>query len=109
MSRWTVEVIPKAEREIKALPEDLQARFLHVSEMLEELGPRQVGEPHVKQLRGRLWEMRLKGRGGIARAVYFAAAGGRLVVVRAFVKKTRKTPGREVDLAMQRVKGLRIG
>ena len=106
MSRWMVEVIPEAEREIKALADDLQARFLYVSEMLEELGPHRVSEPHVKRLRGKLWEMRMKGKDGIARAIYFAATGRRLVVVRAFVKKTQKTPNREIDLAMQRMEGL---
>lgn len=106
MSKWKVEVIPLAQREISALSHDLQARFLHVSEMLEELGPSRVGEPHVKKLRGKLWEMRMRGRDGIARAIYFAAMGRRLVVVRAFVKKTRKTPDREIELATRRMKGL---
>lgn len=106
MSKWTVEVIPEAEKEISALADDLQARFLHVAEMLEELGPHRVSEPHVKKLRGKLWEMRMKGKDGIARAVYFAATGRRLIVVRAFVKKTRKTPNREIDLAMKRMEGL---
>jgi len=46
----------------------------------------------VKPLEGKLWEMRLRGRDGIARALYFAKAGRRLCVVRVFVKKTQKTP-----------------
>ncbi|PCJ58905.1 MAG: hypothetical protein COA65_06950 [Rhodospirillaceae bacterium] len=106
MSKWKVEVTPDAQREIAALADDLQARFLHVAEMLEELGPSRVNKPHVTKLRGKLWEMRMKGRDGIARAIYFAATGRRLVVVRAFVKKTQKTPNREIDLAIQRMKGL---
>lgn len=106
MSRWTVEVIPEAEKEIASLADDIQARFLHVSELLEELGPQRVNEPHVKKLRGKLWEMRMKGKDGIARAIYFAATGRRLVVVRVFVKKTQKTPNREIDLAIERMKGL---
>jgi phage-related protein len=106
MSDWIVEIIPLAEAEIKALPADMRARFLHVAEMLETLGPQRVGEPHVKHLRDKLWEMRLRGRDGIARAIYFAATGKRLVVVRAFVKKTQRTPSHEIDLALQRMKGL---
>jgi phage-related protein len=74
--------------------------------MLEELGPHRVSEPHVKHLRDKLWEMRLKGKDGIARAIYFAATGRRLVVVRAFVKTTQKTPKREIDLALERMRGL---
>jgi len=106
MSRWRVDIIPAAQREIRALSNVLQARFIHVTEMLEQLGPHRVGEPHVKHLEGKLWEMRLKGKDGIARAIYFAARGQRLVVVRAFVKKSRKTPRREIEIASKRMKGL---
>lgn len=61
-----------------------------------------MGEPNVKHLEGKLWEMRLTGRDGIARALYVAAIGKRVVVVRAFAKKTQKTPRTEIDLALQR-------
>lgn len=74
--------------------------------MLEALGPHKVGKPHVSPLRDKLWEMRLKGKDGIARAIYFAATGRRLVVVRVFVRKTQKTPKRELDLALARMKAL---
>ena len=40
----------------------------------------------------KLWELRLTGRDGIARALYVTAIGRRMVVVRAFVKKTQKRP-----------------
>jgi phage-related protein len=102
--RWTVELIPAAERELQDLPDDLQARFVHVAEMLEELGPERVGMPHVRPLGRKLWEMRLVGRDNIARAVYFTASDRRLVVVRVFVKKSQKTPRRQIELAEQRMK-----
>jgi Phage derived protein Gp49-like (DUF891) len=69
-------VIPAAERELKALSGDLQGRFLHVAGMLEEFGPHRVRLPHVRQLDGKLWEMRLAGRHNIARAIYFAPQAG---------------------------------
>jgi phage-related protein len=103
LTRWTVDLIEAAERELRALPSDMQARFLHVAGLLEEVGPANVGMPHVRHLEEKLWEMRLKGRDGIARAVYVAAAGRKLTVVRVFVKKTRATPRREIDLALQRM------
>ncbi len=46
----------------------------------------------MKHLEGKLWELRLTGRDGIARALYVTAIRRRVVVVRAFVKKTQKTP-----------------
>jgi phage-related protein len=63
-----------------------------------------VREPYVKHLTGKLWEMRLKGKDGIARALYVTALGRRVVIVRAFVKKTQKTPDSEIDLAQRRAK-----
>ena len=101
---WSVEVIEAAETELAELPDDMQASFLHVAAMLEELGPHRVGLPHVRPLEDKLWEMRMTGRDGIARAVYFATTGRRLLVVRIFVKKTEKTPRREIDLARLRMK-----
>jgi Phage derived protein Gp49-like (DUF891) len=53
---------------------------------------------------GKLWELRLTGRDGIARALYVTAIGRRVVVVRAFVKKTQKTPPAEIKLALRRAK-----
>ena len=63
-----------------------------------------VTEPHVKHVQGPLWEMRMKGRDGISRALYVTAVGQRVVVVRVFIKKTQKTPNREIQLAMKRAK-----
>ena len=58
----------------------------------------------VKHLGDKLWELRLTGRDGIARAIYVTATGQRVVIVRIFVKKTQKTPAREIELARQRAK-----
>jgi phage-related protein len=104
MARWTVEVIPAAERELKALPDDLQGKFLHVAGLLEEFGPGRVGLPNVRPLERKLWEMRLASQGVMARAIYFAASGRRLVVVRIFVKKSQRTPLREIASAERRMK-----
>ena len=61
-------------------------------------------EPHVRHLRGPLREMRMRGRDGKSRALYVAAKGRRVVIVRVFLKKTQTTPGREIDLALSRAK-----
>jgi phage-related protein len=90
--------------EIEALPADMQARFLRLSERICQIGLESLGQPHVKHLEGELWEMRLKGRDGIARALYVTAIGRRVVVVRAFVKKTQATPRAEIELALRRAK-----
>ncbi len=48
--------------------------------------------------------MRLKGRSGIARAIYVTAVGKRIVLIHAFEKKTAKTPRREIIIALKRAK-----
>ena len=103
MTTWAVLFTLEAEQEFKALPADMQARGLRVIDLLENRGPQQVREPYVKPLEGKLWEIRLKGRAGIARALYFAQVGRRLCVVRVFVKKTQKTPRAEIELALRRI------
>jgi phage-related protein len=66
-----------------------------------------VHEPYVKHLDGKLWEMRMKGKDGIARAIYITAQGERVVVLHAFVKKTQKAPQRALEIARERAKEVR--
>ncbi|HYA79832.1 MAG TPA: type II toxin-antitoxin system RelE/ParE family toxin [Methylocystis sp.] len=102
---WQVEVLNETVAdEITGLPKDMQARFLRLAERIAEVGLENLGEPHVKHLEGKLWEMRLKGRDGIARALYVTAIGRRIVILRAFIKKTQRTPRAEIDLALRRAK-----
>jgi phage-related protein len=102
---WRVEILnDTVAAEIAALPADKQARFLRLSERIAQAGLESLGEPHVKHLEGKLWELRLTGRDGIARALYVTAIGRRVVVVRAFVKKTQRTPPAEIELALRRAK-----
>ena len=82
----------------------MKARFRRIVELIQDYGFDRVSEPHVRHLEGSLWEMRMKGKDGISRAIYVTARGRRVVVVRVFVKKTRKTPMREIDLALERAK-----
>ena len=104
---WTVETLNETvDSEVEGLPEDMRARLVRIAKLIEEKGLERVGEPHVKHLEGRLWEMRLKGRSGISRALCVTAVGKRVVIVRVFVKKTEKTPQRESKLALSRAKSV---
>lgn len=102
---WIVETLNETvKRELAEQPEDIRSRFRKIAEMITQYGLQNVHEPHVKHLQGPLWEMRLKGRDGIARAVYVTAFEQRVVVVRIFTKKTEETPRREIELALKRAK-----
>jgi phage-related protein len=101
---WRIHLLPQAEAELTSLPIDMRARFLHIAEMLAEFGPQRVGLPHVRPLEDKLWEIRMTGRDGIARAIYIAQTGQRLTVLHVFVKKTQKTPRRAIEVARARIK-----
>ena len=92
--------------EVEALPPDMRARLARIARLIEGVGLQHVGEPHVKHIEGRLWEMRLRGRSGISRVLYVTASGRRVVVVRVLMKKTEKTPRREIEWALARAKAL---
>jgi hypothetical protein len=102
---WTVETLnATVDAEVNALPADMRAKLARISFMIQEFGLERMHEPHVKHLQGPIWEMRMRGRDGISRALYLAARGQRVVIVRAFVKKTDKTPRHEIELAMSRAR-----
>lgn len=102
-TRWTVVIHSLAEPELKALAADLQARFIHIAQLLESFGPQQVGLPHIRPLENKLWEMRMTGRDGIARAIYAAVQDRRLLVLHVFLKKTQTTPRKALQIARQRL------
>ncbi len=100
---WSVEFLNDELRlKLESFPTDIVASFLRISRMIEGHGLSGMREPYVKHLEGSLWEMRMKGRSGIARAVYVSLRHQRVVIVHVFVKKTEKTPRREIDLALRR-------
>ena len=101
----TVETLDaRVDAELEALPADMRAKFLWIGELIESKGLENVREPYIKHLDGPIWEIRMKGKDGIARAAYVTATGMRVVVVRVFRKKTQKTPRREIQLALERAK-----
>ncbi len=102
---WTVEFLDHSVRDaIFALTRDMRAKFERISHLIEQAGLEQVHEPYIKHLEGPIWEMRMIGRDGIARAAYVTAKGKRVVVVHVFIKKSEKTPRREILMALKRAK-----
>jgi len=102
---WTVETLnATVDDEIEALPADMRARLVRISQLIAMSGLKNVHQPHVKHIEGLIWEMRMKGRDGISRALYVTARKQRVVIVRVFIKKTEKTPRREIEIALTRAK-----
>lgn len=70
--------------------------------MIKDIGLERVHEPHIMHLEGTLWEMRMKGRDRIARAIFVTVVEKRVVAVRVFTKRSRKTPRQEIRIAFER-------
>ena len=102
---WSVTFLNEIVRgEFLALPKSLIAVTLHIIDLIETNGLEKTGMPYVRHLEGKLWEIRAKGKDGIARSLYVTASGKRIVIVRCFVKKSQKTPDKELKIARQRAK-----
>ena len=103
--RWAVGFLDEETKAaLDAFPPDIRASFQRIVELIREHGLERVREPYVKHLEGPLWEMRLKGKSGSARAVYGTATGMRSGVVHVFAKKTQKTPRKEIIQALKKAK-----
>jgi phage-related protein len=100
---WTVETLDeRVDREIEAWEQDQRVALARIIALIKAIGIDRVREPHVKHIEGRVWEMRPRAKSGIARALYVTIKGRRIIILRAFVKKTQATPRREIEIAKAR-------
>lgn len=83
---------------LSTLPAKHHAKALRDIDVLEKYGTA-LTEPHVKHIDGKLWELRIQSAGDASRIFYFVAIGKNIVLLHGFVKKTQKTPNREIDKA----------
>jgi phage-related protein len=72
-----------------------------------EYGP-DLGMPHTKAMGDGLFEIRAKSVAGIGRAFYCTMVGKRIVVLHGCIKKTDKTPAKDLLVGRERMKGLKI-
>ena len=89
------------------LPISLQARYIALTQRMIEYGPH-LGLPHTDSFGGGLFELRLKGAEGIARVFFCTLVEREIVMLHSFIKKSQKTPDRELKLAKLRMKGLKL-
>lgn len=90
------------EEEILRLPDTLLARYIKLTELMEVYGA-DLGMPQTEALGKGLFELRIKGREGIARVFYCTMAGKRIHMLHCIIKKTQKTPNRELKTARKRM------
>lgn len=88
---------------VLALPAGLLARYLHLTDRMLEYGP-DLGMPHTRAMGSGLFELRLKSQEGIGRVFYCTLLGRQIVMLHQFMKKTDRTPPRELAVARKRMK-----
>ncbi len=109
MKSWQIEFYktPSGNSPVEEWLDDLsiesKVEILRVIKLLKELGI-DLEMPYVKPLQGKLYELRVKDKDGIYRVLYFATSGRKFVLLHGIVKKTQKTPQKEIDLATKRMK-----
>ena len=89
-----------------SLPATLQARYIGLTARMIEYGPN-LGLPHTNAFGGGLFELRIKGVEGIARVFFCTMVKQEIVMLHSFIKKTQKTPERELKVAKLRMKELK--
>jgi phage-related protein len=99
---WTIDYYSEVVRlEIETLPVGIRASYARLTELLEEFGL-ELRMPHSRAMGGGLFELRPRGREGIARVFYCTKVGRKIIILHSFIKKTNETPKRELDIARRR-------
>ena len=96
----------EVQEDIMSLPVSLQARYIGLTERMLEYGPN-LGLPHTDAFGAGLFELRLKSADGIARVFFCTMVEQEIIMLHSFIKKTQKTPLKEIKLAKQRMKELK--
>ncbi len=101
---YTIEYFDEEVQErILKLPDTLAARYVLLTRRIAAIGPN-LGPPHTDAFGDGLFELRLAGREGIARVFFCTLIGRRVMMLHSFIKKTQKTPPKEIELARKRMK-----
>lgn len=104
---WTITYYSQAvQTEILALPSGFLARYLRYTDRMETYGP-DLGMPHTRSMGEGLFELRLKSAEGIARVLYCTVMDKRIVILHQFIKKSEKTPQKELKIGRQRMKEIK--
>jgi len=98
----------RVKAEIDSWPDGILADFARIVELLLEFGP-SLRMPYSRAMGRGLFELRARGKEGLGRSFYCFAAGKRVVILHAFLKKTQETPAQELKIARRRMKEVHSG
>lgn len=86
---------------LDSLDDKMAAKLIGLMEVLEEKGT-ELRKPYSEHLEDGIFELRCKQGSNITRELYFFYVGKKIIATNGFVKKTQKTPPREIKLAKER-------
>ncbi len=93
----------KIEKFLNTLNPETTARALRTIDLLEAFG-HELGFPHSKKVESRLFELRIRGRQEVRLLYTFHQDAA--VVLHGFIKKSERTPLREIEVARRKLKAL---
>ncbi|MDE2743233.1 MAG: type II toxin-antitoxin system RelE/ParE family toxin [Gemmatimonadota bacterium] len=89
------------QRILSVWPVGIRAVYARITERISVFGPN-LGMPFTRALGNGLFEIRAKGKEGIGRAFFCTVVDQKVVVLHAYIKKSEKTPLKELELARKR-------
>ncbi len=106
---WTIEFYSsKVKNQTLELPDGIVANLIRTLELIQEFGPN-LGRPHTAPLGKGLFEIRAKGREGIARSFFCSVQDRKIIILHTTIKKGMKIPKKDMDLAIKRMKERKNG
>lgn len=99
---WIIELNKSVEQFIKDLDDKTQVEVLNTMNLLSEHGLN-LKMPFVKHIQGKMYELRVMENKNNYRFFYFAYTGKKFVFIHSILKKTQKTPKKDLDLALKRM------
>ncbi|MEW6109507.1 MAG: type II toxin-antitoxin system RelE/ParE family toxin [Nitrospirota bacterium] len=87
---------------IDSLPVGTQTKVLRLIDLLGDYGVL-LKEPYTRQIKDKIREIRIKDAHRTVRVLYFTFTGRRFILLHGFIKKTDKTPEKEIAIAEKRM------
>ena len=94
--------------DIQSWPIGIKGKFIWIVDLIARHGIEEVGMPHIKAIGSGLFEIRAKGKEGIGRTIFCLLTRKRMIILHGFIKKTQKTPMKELQLATKRMKEVKV-
>ncbi|TRZ53174.1 type II toxin-antitoxin system RelE/ParE family toxin [bacterium] len=94
---------PDLHKYIHSFDKSTISKFTRLTDLLEQFG-KKLGMPYSKKILGNLYELRIRGQQEVR--IFYCFHKNQIVFVHAIIKKTQKTPQRDIKTALFKIKQL---